>query len=153
MLLDGHYQNAYVTHDIEQATALIRDQFGVDDVKHYDVELDVSTPHGSGVARMKTAFAWVGDIQYELIEPVAGVVDIYRDALPSHSVLGFHHICMRTQNWELTKNNLQQQGFEVIYEGATEGSRFLFVDCRASLGHYLEYVWMHPQMWSAMRGT
>lgn len=150
MLLKGQFQNAYVTPDLERATGLLRDRYGIGEFGQYDLELDVTTPAGSGKAALKVALAWVGDIQYELIEPVSGLVDMYRDALPENGLLRFHHICMRSQDWDATRRELDARKLPIVCEGATAGTKFLYADARDSLGHYLEYVWMAPEAWAAM---
>lgn len=153
MLLAGHFQNAYITRDLDRAMALIRDRFGVGEIKHFESAVEVTTPSGSGTAVMKTAFAWAGNLQYELIEPVSGMVGIYRDALGQDDhVLHFHHVCMRVDDFDRTRADIDEQKLPVVFEGVTSATKFLYVDARDSLGHYLEYVWMPPQVWEAMGG-
>src|SRR3546814_6900286 len=82
MLLENHYQNAYVTRDIEQALDIFRTRYGVQDARFFQAETEVWTPQGSGIAVNKIAFIWIGELQYELIEPVSGPVELYRDAVP-----------------------------------------------------------------------
>lgn len=152
MLLTGQFQNAYVTRDMERAIALLREQYGVEGINVFDASIDVTTPAGSGPAKMKTALVWIGNIQYELIEPIEGLVDIYRDALPDNEVLKFHHICMRPHDLEQVRAEIKRRQIPIVYEGETAASKFFYVDTRATLGHYLEYVWMRPEMWAALGG-
>jgi hypothetical protein len=37
-------------------------------------------------------------------------------------------------------------------EGASEGLRFLFLDTRELLGHYMEYTWMSDTAWQRIGG-
>ena len=46
---------------------------------------------------LKVAFAQVGKLQYELIEPVSGAVDIYRDGLAGGEAMRLHHVAMRVE--------------------------------------------------------
>ncbi len=152
MLLQGQFQNAYVTRSLERAIATLRDRFGAVDIKQFEASIEVKTPHGTGPAAMKTALAWVGEIQYELIEPVSGFVDIYRDALRADDGLQFHHICMRPDDLQQVRAEIERQGMPIVFEGISSATKFFYADARATLGHYLEYVWMHPDMWTALGG-
>jgi hypothetical protein len=153
MLLQNHYQNAYVTRDLDQALGLFRTQHGVDDFRRFESTIEVKTPAGRGKATMKVGLAWVGNLQYELIEPVAGLVDVYRQDLPDHYPLRFHHICMRVHDWSEFRAQLDRDQRPVVLEGGTEGHlQFVYVDARESLGHYLEYCWASPERWAAMGG-
>jgi hypothetical protein len=83
-MLDGkHYQNAYITRDTEKAAQAFRERADVDKVHVFEVEVDVTTPQGSGKLRNKLAFLWRDNLQYELIEPVSGLMQMYSDALPA----------------------------------------------------------------------
>lgn len=152
MLLENHYQNAYVTRDIEKALDIFRTRYGVPDAKYFQAETEVWTPNGTGIAVNKIAFIWIGTLQYELIEPVSGPVEIYRDALPEQS-LRFHHICMRSFDWDATLAEVERQGLTIVYRGDTaSGLKFIYADARDSLGHYLEFTSVPPAVWTAMGG-
>lgn len=152
MLLANHYQNAYVTRDIEKALELFRARYGVADARHFQAEFEVTTPTGKGLAVNKVAFIWIGALQYELIEPVSGLVDIYSDALPEQG-LRFHHICMRSHDWDATLAEVERQQLSIVYRGETSsGLKFIYADARATLGHYLEFTWVPPAIWTAMGG-
>src|SRR3546814_9706020 len=75
--------------DIEQALDIFRTRYGVQDARFFQAETEVWTPQGSGIAVNKIAFIWIGELQYELIEPVSGPVELYRDAVPEQG-LRFH---------------------------------------------------------------
>ncbi|NGY03953.1 VOC family protein [Solimonas terrae] len=152
MLLENHYQNAYVTPDIEQALTIFRRRYGVADAKYFQAETEVWTPYGSGIAVNRIAFIWIGDLQYELIEPVSGPVDLYRDALPVRG-LRFHHVCMRSFDWDATLAEVERQGLPVVYRGGTaSGLKFIYADARDTLGHYLEFTSVPDAVWTAMGG-
>lgn len=152
MLLENHFQNAYVTPDIEKALDIFRTRYGVADPRYFQTEVEVKTPDGVGVAVNKVAFIWIGDLQFEVIEPVSGPVDMYRNEVPETG-LRFHHICMRSFDWEATLAEVERQKMPIVYRGDTSsGLKFIYADARDTLGHYLEFVWMPPQVWTAMGG-
>jgi catechol 2,3-dioxygenase-like lactoylglutathione lyase family enzyme len=153
MIEGKHYQNAYITRDIEKAAQAFRDRAGVDKVHVFDVEVDVTTPHGNGKLGTKLAFIWVDGLQYELIEPVAGLAQMYADELPEGDELKFHHICMRVDNWGEFRRRVDAMGYPVVLEGGSDQLKFIYLDARDFLGHYLEFTWMTPERWRQIGGT
>jgi hypothetical protein len=102
--------------------------------------LPVWTPRGADEMVLKVAFAQVGKLQYELIEPVAGAVDIYRDGLAPGEAMRLHHIAMRVDDLAAARAASEGQGRQTVLAGESRGVRFIYVDARDALGHYLEYV-------------
>ena len=152
MLEGQHFQNGYITRDIEKALANFREHSGIDNVKSFEVPVEVITPHGCGIATSKLAFVWINNLQYELIQPISGLVDIYREALPADDSIRFHHSCMRIPDWNDFRARVTQQRWPVVFEGGGDALKFLYLDAREYVGHYLEYVWMTPQRWTAIGG-
>jgi hypothetical protein len=153
MFLNAHYQNAYVTRDLDRALALFRTQHNFDNFMRFEPTFEVRTPTERGLATTKMALGWIGNIQYELIEPVSGLVDVFREGLPASGPMRFHHVCMRVDDWAPFRASLDRQGQSVVLEGGTEGHlQFVYVDGRDTVGHYLEYCWMTPQRWAAIGG-
>ena len=152
MLEGQHYQNAYITRDIEKAVEAFRTRSGVKNVIRYEGPVELTTPTGRGTAVSKLAFIWINNLQYELIQPVSGLVDIYKDELPEDDSLRFHHICMRVPEWDNFRARVDQEGYRVVLEGGSEMLKYIYIDAREFVGHYLEYVWMTPQRWTAMGG-
>jgi hypothetical protein len=153
-MLEGyHFQNAYVTRDIEKGIAAFRTRARVDKEIVYEGASEVMTPAGLVTQTCKLAFLWVGDLQYELIQPVSGAVDIYRDGLPADDGLAFHHVCMRIDDWDDFRARVDRQPCPVVMERATDPSlRFLYLDAHDLVGHYLEYVCMSDERWAQMGG-
>jgi hypothetical protein len=152
MLTGVHYQNAYITRDIEKAVELFKDRLGVNEASFFEVEVDIWTPAGIGKAKNKLAFIWKNNLQYELIQPVDGFVDIYSNALPCDDSLKFHHICMRVDEWSSFRENVEKMQYPVVLEGGNDQLRYLYLDATAELGHYLEYTWMTEERWRQIGG-
>jgi hypothetical protein len=152
MLEGQHYQNGYITRDIGKAIAQFRGRAGVENIVSFEVPFEVTTPKGRGTAVSKLAFIWINNLQYELIQPVSGLVDIYSDALPADDSIRFHHICMRVPEWNDFRARVDQLGYPVVFEGGGDALKFLYLDARDFLGHYLEYVWMTPERWTQIGG-
>src|SRR6185369_13946700 len=154
MMFGSHYQNAYVTRNVDRAVADFRKYADVRALYEIEVPVQVWTPQGEGVGVQKLAFVWVGDLNLELIEPKSGdVLAIYRDALPDDERLVFHHVCHRVDDWDEFMARVDQQPFPIVLKGGTPGMlQFAYLDTRPWLGHYTEYVWMVPERWAAMGG-
>jgi Glyoxalase/Bleomycin resistance protein/Dioxygenase superfamily len=152
MIEGKHFQNAYVTRNIQQAIEHLKSRADIRKLLSFEVTTEVVTPAGPGTLTNKLAFVWVEDLQYELIEPVGGSVSIYRDALPDDDSLSFHHTCMRVDNWTDFRARVREQSLPIAIEGGSDALRYLYLDARELLGHYLEYVWMTPERWAQVGG-
>lgn len=152
MLEGRHFQNAYVTRSLESALGRFRVRVGVTDIRVFDATFDVGTSAMRASARAKIALIWIDGLQYELIEPVSGHDAIYREALPPGEGLRFHHTCMRVDDWDEFRERVERRGYPVVHEGDRGTLKYVYLDARDLLGHYLEYCWMTPEHWSAMGG-
>ena len=154
MITGRHYQNAYVTRNVDKAVAEFKERADIRTLYEIEVPVQVWTPKGEGTGVQKLAFVWVEDLNYELIEPKEGdVLAIYRDALPADDSLQFHHVCHVVDDWDALWAKVQASPYEVVLKGGTPGMlQFCYTDTRAWLGHYTEYVWMVPERWAAMGG-
>lgn len=152
-MLEGyHYQNAYVTRDIDKGIQQLQAHGKVDRVLQFEGTVPVTTQAGPGTQTNKLAFVWIGDLQYELIQPIGGDVALYSDALPDHDGLLFHHICMRIPEWDDFRRRVDSQPYPVVLEGGGDELRFLYLDTRPLLGHYVEYCWMTDTRWQQLGG-
>ncbi|NML05732.1 VOC family protein [Sphingomonas sp. G-3-2-10] len=154
MLTGRHYQNAYVTRDVDKAVARFRALADIRKLIEIEVPVRLWTPQGEGDGVQKLAFVWVGDLQFELIQPGEGdVLALFRDALPPGDGVAFHHICQRVDDWDDFTARAAAHPFPVVLKGGTPGMlEFVYLDARDWLGHYVEYVWMAPERWAAMGG-
>ena len=154
MATGRHYQNAYVTRNVDAAVAQFRTHADVRLVLEAEVTVELWTPGGSGTGVQKLAFVWIEDFQAELIEPKSGeVLGLFSDALPPGDGLQFHHVCHKVDDWEALWGRVKTGPWEVVLRGGSSGLlQFCYVDTRPWLGHYTEYVWMVPERWAAMGG-
>lgn len=154
MMIGRHYQNAYVTRNVDKAVAAFKKQDNVRTLMTFEVPVELWTPHGSGKGTQKLAFIWIEDFNIELIEPKAGdVLAIYRNALAGDDRLVLHHVCHRVEDWDAFMGQALQSPFPVVLRGGAPGAlQFAYLDTRDWLGHYTEYVWMTPDRWRQMGG-
>jgi hypothetical protein len=150
MFLRGHYQNAYVTHDLAKAMDLVGERYGLRDWLRFEMELPVKTPEAERSLGVKVACAWAGWLQIELIEPVSGAVEPYLPYLPadrSDPTPRFHHISLRRDDYAEMQAEIAQLGLPFVCEGGIPDLRYTYVDGRDTFGHYVEYVWASEAGW------
>lgn len=151
MFLQNHFQNAYVTHDLDKAVQNVKSRYGVLEWNIVEPDMILKTPTGDKPAKVRAAFGWAGMLQFELIQPVSGYVDHYLKFLPNDKTdasLRFHHICMRRDNLDEMRAEIARLGLPLTCEGSVEGLVFIYLDGRATFGHYVEYLWATPEMWA-----
>src|ERR1700759_5010469 len=101
MFLNGHFQNAYVTHDIDKAMQALTAHCGLRDYAVFEPDMVLKTPEGDKPSRVKAAFAWAGGLQIELIQPVSGFLDHYMPYMPAKKAdctPVFHHMAVRRES-------------------------------------------------------
>lgn len=88
-------------------------------------------------AMVRGAIAQMGQIEFELLEPVSGK-SIQGEFLETHGE-GVVHICAHTDDIDRDIEELTGLGYEVISEGRIEdGGRFAYFDTRETGGLILE---------------
>lgn len=150
MSLVGHYQNAYVTHDLDCAMDLATQSFGLGAFSAFDVEMISKTPMGEQSSCLRVATAWAGRLQVELIQPVSGYLDPYAPFLPddpSDAVPRFHHVAVRREDPMAMRSEAASMGLPFAFESEGAGLSCIFLDARARLGHYFEFVTATREGW------
>ena len=153
-MIEGQlYQLGYVCDDLELGI----DQFRARGMRHDPMIMEVDQPVNAGgaeyVNRLRLCFIWIGDIQYELIQPIADPLGIYGNAPSNGGPLRFHQLCFRVSDWADFRARVDRQDLPVAMERDTGGDtlKFLYLDGRGRFGHYLEYTWMTDAAWDRIR--
>lgn len=147
-----HSQIAYVTNDIEAAAAMFEQRFAAPGFYHFS-NVGPDGPIGDG-PQLKIALARVGGVEIELIEPIGDTAPLFKDALPQGEGLAvrFHHVAIRIEgskaDWDAHAASIDRAKHVVVFEGSLgDDLRFFYTDERGSLGHYVEHVWMSPELY------
>ncbi len=153
MFFRNHYQNGYVTRDLDRALPAVSELCGVSDWVMFDpAEIPVHTPDGPRDYRARMALGWSGGLQIELIEPLNDDTRaLYRDALAPDAhdpVPRFHHVAVRRATPEDLASEVAQLGLPLLMRGEVPGFHFCYVDFRAELGHHVEMAWASDKMWA-----
>ena len=151
-------QTAYVTNDMEQALAVFREQYDVS--SFYVFANDAPGMVQSDGAQMKIALALVGGVEIELIEPLGDTAPMFSAPLPNDGsfAIRFHHAAYRIEgdlsDFEAHMASIDTEKHPVIWSGSMgDVMRFAYTDERAVLGHYVEHVWMHPELRAQLAGA
>lgn len=150
MYFKGHFQNAYVTHDLDDALAGIDKQFGKIDWIVFEPDMQLKTSSGIKESSVKAALGWHDGHQLEIIQPVRGYCDHYLPALPADKTdptPRFHHIAVRRDDEKAMREEIARLGLPLEFEGEVPGLIFIYLNAAHVLGHHFEYIWATPEGW------
>lgn len=152
-----HSQVAYVTNDIDAAIEVFRSEF---DTPGFYVFTNVGTGSDEGGPQLKIGLARVGGVEIELIEPIGETAPLFKNVLPGGDELAirFHHVCIRIdgplENWDAHVASLDLARHPIAFQGSLgDVMRFIYTDERKTLGHYVEHVWMAPDLYAQVIGA
>jgi hypothetical protein len=139
--VSGLYQVGIVVRDLERSMEQYSKVLGID--KWGTLYCDPSntrdmTYHGNPVEyRFKVAFAKVGYIELELIQPLEGD-NIYSDFLKEHGE-GLHHLGhLRVKNLNEAVRAWEKAGFSCLQSGRVPEGTYAYIDTVKALGVILE---------------
>ena len=152
-LLGGRYhQIAYVTADFDKGLEALRAGHGVERfLELRDIRYPVDRTGTE--AHCHVALARTGDMEIELIQPLSGAVDLYREPLGKAGPLHFHHVAQRLETLaelEALQRAARQRGFAMPIDGESNGMTYFYIDACGTLGHYVEYIYGSPDYWAAV---
>jgi hypothetical protein len=144
-LLGSLFQRAYVTTDLDRAVRVFSERYGVSEFVPFP---NIHSHHTDGMeSELNVALSYAGDTMIELIEPAGGDDRLWRDHLSSNGFqIRFHHNGFLVDSEaELLALAARSDGPTLRLQGISLGTRFLYLDSVAELGHYLEYVLPTPE--------
>lgn len=139
------YQVGIVVRDLEKSMEHYQKVLGIGPWETMDADPSIISDmmyHGKPVKhpfRFRIAFAMVGPLQLELIQPLEGEL-LYFDFLKKHGE-GLHHIGhVRVQNLDEAVVALEKVGFPCTQRGHFGGGGFAYMDTVKALGFILELL-------------
>jgi hypothetical protein len=138
------HQIGYATSDCKEAMRRYGERYGVRNFMYLDANRTEVAP--GQVATIHVAMAFVGDTMIELIEPAGGADTIYREVLPASGfAVRQHHLgyaMFSEAEWEAAQVEARRLGVRVALQGEAPGvMRYQYLDTRADIGHYIEYLY------------
>jgi hypothetical protein len=144
--LNNAVQIAYVTNDIDRARAIFQTIYGVEkwlDLAGMSGRQTVSINARNGPIQIRGMIAYVGAVQFELIQPVVDPERLYTDFLPADGTFAirFHHLGFNQKGVKDVRALEQSLRHDHAVPMATDSDTMpvFYADARARLGHYLEY--------------
>ena len=152
-LFRNFLQLGYVTDDIDAASSYLQSTLGTTRcVKHYKSSLGGGSPTSGRtpyvVVDGAAADEWVIDValvnagptNLEIIRPVSGAVDLYRDAIRPGEPATLHHLGFVVADFAEASAIVAASGKAWKQFGDSGGIRFGYLDMRAELGHFVEIM-------------
>lgn len=150
------FQMSYVTRDLDAAVALATSELGLPGFRLSESSIEVLAGGRVQTLAVRAAVSVAGRNQFEIIEPLSGPIEVYTAAVDlSARLLGFHHIGIAVRGdyaeWTRLLDEVRASGAEIAFLYPVEPAPdakvcFCYVDTRALLGHYTEYLWWHPSL-------
>ena len=158
--LDARYadlvQMSYITRDMDAAMRHAETMLGITGLHRSESEIEVMSFGQKRTLGVKAAIANLGSRQFEIIQPVSGATEIYTEAVDlSTHVLNFHHVGIAVPGpyaeWERLLEDVCASGDAFAFQFPAEPAPdarlcFCYVDTRARLGHYTEFLWADPAL-------
>jgi len=136
-------QIGIVVEDIQKAVESYWNSFGIGPWSIYTAappDLTDTFIRGKPVSfSMKLAFARVGSMMLELIQPLEGE-SIYEEFIREKGG-GMHHVATYdVEDMESALSQLEKQGIRVLQRGRWRGASFAYLDTEKTLGIIVELV-------------
>jgi hypothetical protein len=135
-----YIQLCYVTNDFERAIEQLRGTHSIGPFKEMRDLRVPTTPNKAVVGHFGLAFK--AETQFEVIQPVAEDVAMYRDVLSGQGFqMRFHHIGRHIASLSAYRANLTQAKarWPVPIDVSEFGGNYAYADARSEYGHYLEW--------------
>lgn len=137
-------QIGYATTDVNEAVKRYRERYGVGNFLMLTNTVSVISP--GRTATLNVAMAFINGTMIELIEPAGGADSIYREVLPSTGYAVRHHhlgyAVFNQTEWDAKQREIDRQKIPIVLEGEAPGViRYQYIDLRADIGHYVEYLY------------
>jgi catechol 2,3-dioxygenase-like lactoylglutathione lyase family enzyme len=134
------YQLGYVVNDIERACKYYESVFGTGPFSQViDVNMDGALLRGKPVdTTIKVAFVQSGDVQIELIQPVAGE-NLYTEFLEERGE-GIHHLAYQVEDLEAMKAVFTEKVGEPVFCRDMGVMEFAYFDTSEVGGLMIEFL-------------
>src|SRR5260370_25368490 len=109
----GFYKLGYVTTDRDAAVKVLSNSYGFEQFVPFEPTLSVSTDDGrTGPASLRCAFSAGRDLVIEVMEPVGGLVGIFREPLAGAAGvrLAFPHVGLLVDDFDAAPLTMPRHG-------------------------------------------
>jgi len=139
-------QIGLVVRSVEATAARCLEDFGIGPWRLYTFDpsnIEEMTIRGKRVDHsMRTGCTMIGDIEWELIEPLDDR-SVYAEYLRVHGE-GLHHIMFAVEDYRAAKAHICRRGYQEIVSGKWYGHPYSYFDTQNSLACVTE-IWSPPE--------
>lgn len=149
-------QLSYITRDLDAAMDHAREKLGIETFHTSESQIEVLSYGEVKPLHVRAAIAVKGRHQFEYIQPVAGAIEVYTDAVDLDAALiNFHHVAIAVPGpyaeWERLLADVRESGdeFAYLFPAVPDPAfpvAFCYVDTRHRLGHFTEYLWWDEKL-------
>lgn len=136
---NGCHQICFVSRDLYATQRFLNDSVGVGRFRVFeDISFEDLRYRGQPAGfRVHLSLAYAGDVQIEVIQPLAGK-SLYSEFLDSGRS-GLHHMGFIVEDYERAVRDFEAQGYPVVQSGRFgEATRFAYFDTEAVCGSIME---------------
>ena len=141
--LKGAVQIGIVVPNLDQSTQLLRDLFGLGPFKFIEWPNRPDSKywfrgHEESI-RIKQGFVQAGNLELELIQPLEGERNAYRQFLDAKGG-GIHHVLFEVDDMDAVVAALEPKGVQVLQAGTgiRPGTRWVLLDSTDLVGFLIE---------------
>jgi catechol 2,3-dioxygenase-like lactoylglutathione lyase family enzyme len=136
----GVVQVGLVVRDLDRAVRIYADEYGIGPWRILEINPDVAQDlaideHPAGYS-MRVALAMVGNVEWELIEPLDDTTP-YAAFLRTHGE-GLHHVALGVDDFAETSSFLRSRGHRVLLGGRYRGAEWAYFSTQDELGFTAE---------------
>ncbi len=91
------------------------------------------------------AFGYIGDVQFEIIEPVSGK-STYSEFLERVSEGGVHHLGFSVEDYDAATADLLARGYRLVQRGTFGGTKFGYFETSDDPGTVTEIIYLDPNV-------
>jgi methylmalonyl-CoA/ethylmalonyl-CoA epimerase len=141
--LERAVQIGIVVPDLERATTMLTALFGIGPFRFVEwpdrPDATFSFRGKEEAIRIRQAFVQVGNLELELIQPIEGERNAYRQFLDEKGG-GIHHLLFEVPDIEPVLEEMKQGGVQVLQAGTgiRPGTRWALLDTEKLIGFLLE---------------
>jgi methylmalonyl-CoA/ethylmalonyl-CoA epimerase len=136
-------QIGIVVPNLERSTTLLKDLFGIGPFKVIEWPNRPDSKYWfrgrEESIKLRQGFVQAGDVELELIQPLEGEQNAYRQFLNEHGG-GIHHVLFEVDDMDSVVAALEPQGIKVLQAGTgiRPGTRWVLLDTFKLVGFLIE---------------
>jgi methylmalonyl-CoA/ethylmalonyl-CoA epimerase len=136
-------QIGIVVPDLENTTTLLTNLFGIGPFRRVTwpdrPEARYWYRGEQEAIKLKQAFVQLGNVEVELIEPIEGKRNAYKEFLDEKGG-GIHHVLFEVSDIEPVLSEMEKAGVEVLQSGTgiRPGTRWALLDTQKLIGFFVE---------------